>query len=85
MAIVKRGLDKLKYILKWQLGCRRVGNHIIFLDGWKNWAYLVRTKDNLGRTWEHEVSKPYKLPCRGRMKSEIQNKVICRNADSDLI
>ena len=62
-----------------------VGNHIIFLDGWKNWAYLVRTKDNLGRTWEHEVSKPYKLPCRGRMKSEIQNKVICRNADSDLI
>lgn len=31
-----------------------------------------------------KVSKPYKLPSKGRMKIEIQNKVIYKNADSDL-
>ena len=46
---------------------------------------LVWKKDNLGRIWQHEVSKPYKLPSGGRMKTEIENKVIHRNADSDLI
>lgn len=35
-----------------------------YFSGWlENWAYLCGgTKDNLGRTWAHEVSKPYKLP-----------------------
>lgn len=37
----------------------------------KTGACLVWKKDSLGRTWQHEVSKPYKLPCRGRMKIEI--------------
>lgn len=49
-----------------------------FQNDWKNWECLFQGKkdQDFGSMERLEVFKQYMFPCRGKMKTEIQNQVM---------
>lgn len=58
-------------------GWRRTGNHIIFrMTGKTGNVYFREKRTRTLVAWRLEVFKQCMFPCRGKMKTEIQNQVM---------